>query len=353
MSETPSNKKEITISTNTIIKIIAILAVVYALWWIKNIILIILTSVVLASFVHAGARRLKRFKIPRSIAVVVIYLLAFAVVGLALWLFVPVFIDELVALAQLMPENTFLSNFVNAFNGGNGVRELIGGISSGGQSPLEVVGQIRGQISAGGIFQSIASFFGGLVNFILVLVVSFYLSMEEEATDKFLRIVTPLKHEEYVINLWHRTRVKIGSWFKGQLMLAAILAVLTYFGLLIIGVPYALMLALVAALLGLVPYGIILGTIPALFFAFLAGGAPMLLFTLALYAGLQQIENYILQPLLIKKVTGVPSLVVLLSVIIGVKLLGFLGLILAIPLAVLILEIIHDNEARKKREGVV
>jgi predicted PurR-regulated permease PerM len=79
----------------------------------------------------------------------------------------------------------------------------------------------------------------------------------------------------------------------------------------------------------------------------------MMLFVIALYAGLQQIENYILQPLLIKKVTGVPSLVVLLSVIIGVKLLGFLGLILAIPLAVLILEIIHDNEARKKREIVV
>jgi predicted PurR-regulated permease PerM len=270
MPKTPDNKREITISTNTIIKIIAIVAVVYALWWIKNIILIILTSVVLASFVHAGARRLKKFKVPRSVAVVIIYLLAFAVITFALWLFVPVFIDELVALAQLMPENTFLSNFVNAFENGNGVRDLIGGISSGSQTPLEVVGQLRNQISAGGVFQSIAAFFGGIVNFVLVLVISFYLSMEEKATDQFLRVVTPLRHEEYVIGLWHRTRSKIGSWFKGQLMLAAILAVLTYIGLLIIGVPYALMLAVVAALLGLVPYGIILGTVPALLIAYLA-----------------------------------------------------------------------------------
>jgi len=141
--------------------------------------------------------------------------------------------------------------------------------------------------------------------------------------------------------------MKIASWFKGQLMLALIHGVLTYIGLVILGVPYAFMLSLLTVFLALVPFGIFLVALPAGIFAYLAGGMPMLILTLGLFFVLEQVEAYILQPLIIKRVTGVPSVIVLIGLVIGAKLAGILGILLSIPVAVLVLELVSDVEKRR------
>jgi predicted PurR-regulated permease PerM len=87
--------------------------------------------------------------------------------------------------------------------------------------------------------------------------------------EKFLRIVTPDKSEAYVINLWQRTQRKIALWVKGQLILGLIVGVLIYLGLAILGVQYALVLAIAAAILELIPFGILLATVPAVSFAYI------------------------------------------------------------------------------------
>lgn len=348
MAKTP-HIQQISIRPETVIMILGIGLLAFWFWQIRQTILVILTAVVLATFINSGVSAFRKIRIPRSVAVPIIYILGIALLGGILYVFVPIFFDELIGLIDLLPAGSNVANIIG-FLGDGHLKEVL---SSGSipQDPFALVGQLRDELfSTGGVIQSFSQIFGGVINVLLVIVISFYLSMRENGVEQFLRVVTPIQHEEYVIGVWQRSRIKIAGWFKGQVLLALINATLTYVGLLIIGVPYAFMLSLLALVLSLIPFGIVIATVPAITLAFLSGGLPMALATLALYAILQQIENNISQPLIIKRVTGVPSLIVLLAVIIGAQLAGLLGVILAIPVSVVVLEVVTDKERTKAQE---
>jgi len=181
----------------------------------------------------------------------------------------------------------------------------------------------------------------------LILIISFYLSVTEKGIENFLRIITPKNKEEYIIGLWQRTEHKIGLWLQGQMLLGLIMGVLAYLGLTIMGVKYSLVLAILTAFCELVPYGIFLAMIPVVLFSFLDGGITLAALSFFLYFILHQFETYLIYPLIIKKVIGVSPLVVILSIIIGLQLAGFLGMILAIPVAVCLLEFLDDLEKKK------
>jgi len=336
--------QKISINPSSVITTIAIIVLAYGLWQIRGIVLVVLVSVVIATFVYGGVNWLSRFKIPRSLSVVLIYVIGTAILVGALYVFVPIFLDELIGLVDLLPKTSGVSAIFGSLGDGQ-LKTIVSQFSTA--DPFVVVEQIRSQFATAGVIQGFSGVFGGVINFMLVIVVSFYLSMREHGVEQFLRIVTPIKHELYVIDVWQRSRVKIASWFKGQLLLALIHAVLTYVGLAIFGVPYAFMLSLVTLLLSLVPFGIILASIPAIAFAFLSGGVPLALITLGLYVVLEQLETYVLQPVIIRRMTGIPSLIVLLGLVIGGKLAGILGVLLAVPVAVVILEIVNDAEKRR------
>jgi len=339
-----NSPKRISIEPRSILVALGIIAGAYALWYVRGIVLVVLASVVIATFVYGGVNWLARFKVPRSAAVVLIYFSGIAIFAGVLYLFVPIFLDELIGIIDLLPVDSKVSTIFGSFGDGQLKNLLTEFVDT---NPVEAVNQIRDQFATTGLVQSFGAIFGGLINFLLVIVISFYLAMRERGVEQFLRIVTPMQHESYVLDVWQRSRMKIASWFKGQLLLAFIHGVLTYIGLVIIGVPYAFMLALLTIFLALVPFGIFLVALPAGIFAFLAGGMPMLILTLGLFFVLEQVEAYILQPLIIKRVTGVPSVIVLIGLVIGAKLAGILGILLSIPVAVLILELAGDAEKRR------
>ena len=131
------------------------------------------------------------------------------------------------------------------------------------------------------------------------------------------------------------------------MLLGLIVGVLAFVGLTLLNVPYALILAIITAVLELIPFGTILAVIPAVAIAFVGGGTSAGLMTLGFFIVLQQIENYVLVPIIVRKVTGVPPLIVILSLLFGVTLAGFWGLILAMPVAVFLLELLTDIEKKK------
>jgi predicted PurR-regulated permease PerM len=162
-----------------------------------------------------------------------------------------------------------------------------------------------------------------------------------------LRVILPLKYEEYVLDLWERTRRKIALWMRGQMLLGALIAILTYLVLAIMGIEYALLLAIIAGMMELIPYGILLALVPAVSFSYLSGGISDAFMVLGAYVIIHQFEVYLFSPLIIKKVTGLSPLIVILSVLVGFELGGFWGLILAIPGAMLFMEIMNDIEKDK------
>jgi predicted PurR-regulated permease PerM len=194
-----------------------------------------------------------------------------------------------------------------------------------------------------GVFSTASSIFGGVVSFIIMLVLSFYLAVQEDGVARFLRLVTPARHEKYVVDLWHRSQTKIGYWMQGQLILAVLVGVLVYIGLLIVGIPHALLLAVIAGAFELIPlFGATLAAIPTLFIAFTYGGMTTALIVLALYVVIQQLESHVIGPQVVRKIVGVPAVVSILALVVGAQLAGFLGVLISVPVASVIMELLHD-----------
>lgn len=336
----------IDISSKSIIRIILFGLLLVTLFYLRDLILTILVSIVIASFVESGVLRLRKWHIKRTLAVVFIYIFSMIVLAGIFYVFIPVFIDQVNELSKLIgkyfPDAKEITNVGNAIGQSTGI--------GGGQFSLSNTVKAISSISDGvsqGFFHTLASLFGGIANVVLIFVISFYLSVEERGIEKFLRIITPLKHEEYVVSLWERTRAKISKWVQGQMLLGLIVGILAFVGLTLLNVPYALILAIITAVLELIPFGTILAVIPAVAIAFVGGGTSAGLMTLGFFIVLQQIENYVLVPIIVRKVTGVPPLIVILSLLFGVTLAGFWGLILAMPVAVFLLELLTDIEKKK------
>ena len=250
------------------------------------------------------------------------------------------------SVSQYLPHGSIL----NTFQAGtiSEAKNLFSTISHNA-SLGDVITSVQDLISglSGGFLDIFNGAFGGVMNFILIIVISFYLSITERGVENFLRIITPAHKKEYVVDLWQRTEHKIGLWIQGQMLLGVIIGVLSYLGLTILGVKYSLVLAILTGFCELVPYGIFLAMVPATLFGFLDGGVSMALFSLILYVILHQFESYLIYPLIIRKVIGISPLVIIISLIVGIELAGFLGVILAIPGAVCLLEFLDDLEKEK------
>jgi len=208
--------------------------------------------------------------------------------------------------------------------------------------------------STGGIVTTLSVIFGGVVSFVLVIVLSFYFCVQDTGVEDFLRVVTPVEYHNYVVDLWKRAQNKIGKWMQGQVLLALLVGVLLYLGLVILGVPYALVLSVLAALFELIPvFGQILAAIPAVAVAFATGGGEMALLVAGLFLVVQQFESHLIYPLVVKKIVGVPPLLVILALLIGAQLAGFIGVLLSVPVAAALREFVSDIENHRKLKRTI
>ncbi len=343
-------EQTISVSLGTLIRAVLVVLFFAVLFYLKDLVLVMLMSIVVASATEPGTQWLVRRKIPRLFSVILIY------VSMAVFLACLVFF---LLLPLLSESSDFLRNFPTYFNAGTISNSLNSStfFSSKTLSSLtnsinlnQVVTQINtvmGSLSSNA-FGTVTSFFGGILSFFLMIILSFYLSVEEDGVGKFLKAITPLKHEKYIISLWKRSQRKIGLWMQGQLVLAVIVGVLVYLGLLIINVPNALLLATLAAAFEIIPlFGPILASIPAIAISFVSGGFTFAALVAGLYIIIHQFENQLIYPLVVKKVVGVSPIVSIMALAIGWQLAGLVGLILSVPIAAAIIEFFEDFEKDK------
>src|SRR3989344_3479453 len=340
----------ISISLGTIIKAVLVVLFFTLLFILKDIVLVLLMSIVIASAIEPGTQWFVRKKIPRLFAVIFIYIsIAVCLACILFFLLLPL----------LSESSDFLTNFPTYFNAGT-ISNTLNGDSFFGSKSIsnftnninleEVVSQINNIIVSisSNAFGTVTSFFGGVLSFLLIVVLSFYLAVEEDGVGKFLKAITTLKHEKYVVSLWKRSQRKIGYWMQGQLLLSVIVGVLVYLGLLIINVPNALLLATLAAAFEIIPlFGPILASIPAIAIAFVSGGVPLAGIVGGLYIIIHQFENQLIYPLVVKKVVGVSPVVSIVALTIGWQLAGIIGLIISVPIAAVIIEFFDDFERDK------
>ncbi|HMO79058.1 MAG TPA: AI-2E family transporter [Candidatus Paceibacterota bacterium] len=344
----------ITITAGTILKSVLIVLLVWFLFVIKDLLLIVLTAIVIASSVEPGTKWFVAKKIPRTLAVLFIYLAVVILFAGIFYFFVPTLIADLNSVLASLPD--YLKSIASTAGqlsqiDSQLVKELLETFS--GTSASDLISRISGSITGAtfGFINTLSTIFGGVLSFLLIIVLSFYLAVQEDGVANFLKIVVPLQHEKYAIDLWKRSQKKIGLWMQGQLVLGVLVGVLTYLGLSILGVQNALFLAFIAGMFELIPvFGPILAAIPAVAFAFIQDGFTFGLLVAGLYLIIQQFESQLIHPLVVKKIVGIPAIIAIISLIIGAQIAGFLGIVLSVPIASIVMEYLSDVEKRKKLE---
>lgn len=342
----------ISITFGTVVKSLLAVLLFYLLFVLKDLLLVLLTSVVLASAIEPATKFFEKKRIPRVIGVLITYVITISLLIGIFAAFFPPLIKDLSNIANTLPAylvelsesdrfsdipafSDLLTSFQESVNKG----EIISAISTGASGATV------------GFITTFSSIFGGILSTILIIVFSFYLAVQEKGVENLIRIVVPIRHEKYVVGLWKRSQRKIGLWMQGQLLLSVIIAVLTYLGLSIVGVENALLLALVAGVFELIPvFGPILAAIPAIVFAILQSGMSLGLIVLAIYIIIQQFESQLIHPLVVKKIVGIPALLAIVALIVGAQIAGFLGILISVPVTAAIMEYINDVDKRKSEE---
>ena len=340
-------KKLIDISFWTMVKATIIVVLVAAFWYLRDVVTMVLLAIVIASAIEPAARWFGKYKIPRVWGVIIVYLFTISVLFSVVYFLIPPLLGDVLDFATSLPDfieegfspQSPLFSLFPSLPGA--LKEIISDFAISLQQSIPEI--------TSGVASATSTIFGEVFSVILMGVISFYLAVQEKGIENFLRIVTPLQHEEYTIGLWRRSQKKIGRWLQGQLLLGLLVGIFVFLGLTILGVKYALSLAILSGVFEIIPvFGPVMAAIPAVAIALLQ--SPVLgLSTLGLYVIVQQFENHLIYPLVVRKTVGVPPLLVIIAIIVGGKLAGIYGIILSVPLAAVLIEFLNDLAERKRK----
>ncbi|MEK7636155.1 MAG: AI-2E family transporter [Patescibacteria group bacterium] len=336
---------EYTISIGAIFKVALAVGLIVVLYQTIDILLIVFLGIVIASALEPAISRMKEWGIPRIGGALLIYILTFSFLGVIFFFLLPPLFTEFTEFLRDFPK--IQKNLTNS----NVVFQYFPIIDIINQNiPLlsasTKVGALKGIGSAFLNFSS--EIFGGIISFMLLIVISFYLSVQERGIVRFLQAIMPLKYEEYALDIWSRTRRKLGILFQTMFALSAIVGTLVYVSLSIIGIKFAFLLGVLSAIFELVPIvGPILAAIPGVTLGLLQSPETGLMVFLV-YVVIQQLENHAIVPLIMRRTVGINPLIIILSLLVGGKLAGILGLLVAVPMAVVIMEIIEDIDRRRR-----
>ncbi len=327
------------ISWVTLWRVLAFVTLAIILYQGRQILLGLFLAIVIASGIEGIVDVLEaRFRLPRSVSVILIFLI--------------ILIGLIVIVYTVVP---FLLVEINTIFAGSG-KGIAGnwGALFGLQSPESVsalVGSISSQFlntnaSPIDLFSSALGSFGLAA---AVVVSSFYLSLTHDGVERFLRVVVPQDYEETTMRIYTRSKQLIGSWFRMQVLLSVTMGFVVWAGLALLGVRYAFLIAVLGAVFELVPFlGPILSGAIGVVSALLTSTA-LAVYTLVFFIVAQQFESHILVPLLTRRAIGMHPVIVIVALLIGAEIGGILGVIIAVPLAAILQEMIQDWSLRRRR----
>ncbi|MBI2017454.1 AI-2E family transporter [Candidatus Daviesbacteria bacterium] len=319
--------QKIDISHKTVIFIAIFLVSLWLTYLVKDLLIIIFVAIILMSALHPLVNFFTKFKIYKGLAIGLTYIIIItAITGMVLAISKPL-IEESNKLASTFPATA--SQLLQILN-----------------IDRSIVQSEVGSLSRN-LFSLTLAVFDNLLTIIFLLVITFYLLLEKDSLEKRIASFF-VKREEKTRKLLVQIEDKLGAWLRGQLFLSLIIGLLSYIGLLVLNIPYALPLSLLAAVFEIIPViGPIVSAIPAVLIALTI--SPILaLGVVAMYFIIQQLENHLIVPQVMQRAVGLNPLVVILAIAIGSRILGFAGALLAVPLAVVLQIVVAEIISEKK-----
>lgn len=280
-------------------------------------------------------------------AILVVYAFFAAFLGVVFWTAVPSLIKELEQIARKLPNQAqqleelgydAVSYFRRMELPGT-VRDALGIVMERIQLAMEGLATRFMQLMMGA--------FANIVSLIISPILAFYFLRDHHAMrERSLRYV-PAQYRGDAQNMLREINSALNGFFRGQLLVCLFVGLFVYVGLLLLDIPYALFIGLLAGLFDIIPYfGPVLGFLPAAALA-LAKSPLTVLWVLLLFVGANQIENGIISPKIIGDRVGLHPLIVIFAILVGGNLLGILGMLMAIPVAAIIRVILQYWLLRK------
>ncbi|MBI2041800.1 MAG: AI-2E family transporter [Candidatus Nealsonbacteria bacterium] len=335
--------KTLDISWETILKIAVAAGFFYVLYLLRNILIWVIFALIISVLFDPAVNFLKKF-MPRILAVILIYVSVFGIIGMSIYLVAPLFVKEI---------NQFSQDFPTYFER---ISPVLSGLGIEAFDSFEkFIGTIQSQLSgiSSNIFSAIGAIFGGLFSTITILTISLFLSLEEKGLEKVVGALSPKKYEAVVLSLLGKSQKKVAGWFGSKILSSIFISLLTFLICYVLNIQYAISFGLFAGVFNLIPIigpvisGAIIGIIVA------ANSWLKAAFFIAAFVLTQQIEGNILTPVLTKKFIGLSPALVIIALLVGGKLWGFMGAFLAIPIAGILFEFVRDFLKKKKEEKAV
>ncbi|MEK7562547.1 MAG: AI-2E family transporter [Patescibacteria group bacterium] len=332
------------ISWETIIKIFIAIFILYFIYLAREIALWFFFGLSISILLEPAINFLRKIRIPKLIAIFIIYLSIFGVLGILIYLTAPLFIFELKQFSQSLP--SYLEQI-------NPALKQVGFDMSQGFEDLTSL--LTGSLvqSSKSVLKAIMIFFGGVSSTAFILTISFFLSLEERGAEKFLILITPKKYEDNIIALFERAQSRVAGWFGARVLSCLFVAVASFIVFYIFGVKYAFLLALISGIMNFIPYigPWITSVLLAVFILVSSSSWLTLLYVLIAIILVQEVDNKLLTPILMKKMIALPPVLVLVSLLLGAKIFGFLGTIFAVPVFGIIYEFVKEFLEKKREEA--
>lgn len=323
---------QLDITYRSILKVILLLAAVWLLYQIIDVLAVIFFGVIIASATSSVVDRLEKEGLPRVLGALLIYLLIVLSISFIIYIVVPPTVAQISKLSGQLP--TLLRQYLGSLD-----------------LPQDVFDQARQGLAnvSANIAGWLIGLAGGLGNIVFVFIISFYLTVEDEALKRLLRTALPPRHQEYVLDLITRSQNTLSQWLKAQLTLMLSVGILTFIALFALGIPHAFAIGVLAGILEIIPFvGPVIAAIPAVIFALDISPLTALI-TFGVFVGVQQLESHLLTPFVMKRAFEINPVLVLLALFIGAKFGGIVGILASVPLLALALEFSKDYYSEKSK----
>lgn len=334
----------VNITSVNILKVVGVCGGVFVLWLIRDVIGMVFVALVFASALDPWVDVLSRYRIPRGITILFMYLLFFAICIFAFYSIIPPFVAQLsgiiASVQQYIPQAQQWYGYITQSSDPSLAQEWSKNLTSVNTTLSNITSSV---------FDAVTGLFGGIATVLLVMVITFYMTIEEEGLKKFIRSIAPIQYQPYLVQKTNRIQTKMGAWLRGQLILMAIIGTFSFIGLAVLGVPYALVLAVIAGVAEFVPFiGPMIAAVPAIFFAY-TDSPWKAVAVIIFYFILQQLENQVIVPQVMRKAVGLNPIVVIVVMLIGAKIAGVAGILLAVPAATIAWIFLGDFFKQKKQ----
>ncbi len=338
--------KEIKVSFSipSIIQVIGVLVGIVVIWNLKSVLIPLLVSVIVAVALNPIVQMMTKRKIPRPLAVLIVFAILVALLITLIGLVIPIIASQIGEIVNQGP--TIATQFKDLLTNIGLPNNIIQEIN------IERIGhyasQLEGQISG-----SVGTLVNGLAQFITIIVFIVYLLLGSSTIGaSYDRVVKDWPIRDRLIKVGDKISQKLNYWLRGQIVLSFVIFGFSYLGLRFIGVESAFTLAVIAGMTEAIPIiGPIIAGVIASLVALVTSPVQAILVALY-YIILQQLENNLIVPFVMRKALGLPPLTVLFALLVGAKLLGFVGVIFAVPLASIITitveEFLNNGEETKQ-----